>query len=163
MARALVLNPKLILLDEPVSALDVSIRAQIMNLLKDIQEHYGLTYLLIAHDLAVVKHMSDRIGVMYLGKLVEMAESDELYRHPLHPYTRALLSAALPAHPDEAGQEIILSGEVPSPLNIPAGCRFHTRCPEAEPSCSEEVPPWKEVRPGHFVACHFPFKGSVSP
>jgi len=162
-ARALALNPKLILLDEPVSALDVSIRAQIMNLLKDIQEQFGLTYLLIAHDLAVVKHMSDRIGVMYLGKLVETAESEELYRRPLHPYTRALLSAALPAHPDEVKKEIILSGEVPSPLHVPSGCRFHTRCTEAEPICSEEVPPFREVIPGHPVACHFPFKGSPAP
>ncbi len=156
-ARALALHPKLILLDEPVSALDVSIRAQIMNLLKEIQERFGLTYLLIAHDLAVVKHMSNRIGVMYLGKLVETADSEELYQNPLHPYTRALLSAALPAHPDEIKPEIILSGEVPSPLHIPPGCRFHTRCPEAGPECSREVPPLKEILPGHRVACRLPF------
>jgi oligopeptide transport system ATP-binding protein len=158
-ARALALNPKLILLDEPVSALDVSIRAQIMNLLKDIQDQFGLTYLLIAHDLAVVKHMSNRIGVMYLGKLVETAESEELYANPLHPYTKALLSAALPAHPEEQKTEIILSGEVPSPLHIPSGCRFHTRCPEAQPGCSDEVPLLKEISPDHLVACHRPFKG----
>jgi len=159
-ARALALNPKLILLDEPVSALDVSIRAQMMNLLKDIQDQFGLTYLLIAHDLAVVKHMSNRIGVMYLGKLVETAESDELYRNPLHPYTQALLSAALPSHPDEQRNEIILTGEVPSPLHIPSGCRFHTRCPVAEKGCFEEVPLLQEISPGHQVACHRPFEGS---
>jgi oligopeptide transport system ATP-binding protein len=152
-ARALALNPKLILLDEPVSALDVSIRAQIMNLLKDIQEQFGLTYLLIAHDLAVVKHMSDRIGVMYLGKLVETAASEELHRNPLHPYTQALLSAALPSHPDNRKEGLILSGEVPSPLNIPPGCRFHTRCPVAEKGCLEEIPLLEEVSPGHRVAC----------
>jgi oligopeptide/dipeptide ABC transporter ATP-binding protein len=155
-ARALALNPKLILLDEPVSALDVSIRAQMMNLLRDIQDQFGLAYLLIAHDLAVVKHMSNRIGVMYLGKLVETAESDELYRNPLHPYTQALLSAALPSHPDEQRNEIILTGEVPSPLHIPPGCRFHTRCPVAGKGCSEEVPLLQEVSPGHQVACHRP-------
>jgi peptide/nickel transport system ATP-binding protein len=158
-ARALALNPKLILLDEPVSALDVSIRAQIMNLLKDIQEQFGLTYLLIAHDLAVVKHMSNWIGVMYLGKLVETAESQELYRNPLHPYTQALLSAALPSHPDDRKNGIILSGEVPSPLHIPPGCRFHTRCPMAREECSWEVPALKEISPGHQVACHRPFQG----
>jgi oligopeptide transport system ATP-binding protein len=155
-ARALALNPKLILLDEPVSALDVSIRAQIMNLLKDIQEQFGLTYLLIAHDLAVVKHMSDRIGVMYLGKLVEKAESEELHRNPLHPYTQALLSAALPSHPDDRKNGIILSGEVPSPLHIPPGCRFHTRCPVAKEECLAEIPLLQELSPGHYVACHRP-------
>jgi oligopeptide transport system ATP-binding protein len=155
-ARALAVNPKLILLDEPVSALDVSIRAQIMNLLKEIQEQFGLTYLLIAHDLAVVKHMSDRIGVMYLGKLVETATSEELHRNPLHPYTQALFSAALPSHPDNRKEGIILSGEVPSPLHIPPGCRFHTRCPVAEKECFEEIPLLQEVSSGHNVACHLP-------
>ncbi len=153
-ARALAPNPSLIILDEPVSALDVSIRAQIMNLLHDIQQNTGVTYLLIAHDLAVVKHMSTRIGVMYLGKLVEVADSEELYLHPLHPYNQALLSAALPSHPDDKRDEIILTGEVPSPFNPPAGCHFHPRCPQAKPICSEEDPPLKEVSTGHQVACH---------
>jgi len=153
-ARSLASNPSLIILDEPVSALDVSIRAQIMNLLHDIQQNIGVTYLLIAHDLAVVKHMSNRIGVMYLGKLVEIAESEELYSHPLHPYTQALLSAALPSHPDDQREEIILTGEVPSPLNPPPGCRFHPRCFNAKPVCSQEEPPLKEVASGHLVACH---------
>jgi len=153
-ARALALNPSLIILDEPVSALDVSIRAQVMNLLHDIQQKTGVTYLLIAHDLAVVKHMSNRIGVMYLGKLVEIAESEELYSNPLHPYTQALLSAALPSHPDDQREEIILPGEVPSPLNPPLGCRFHPRCFKAKPVCSQEEPPLKVVSSGHWAACH---------
>lgn len=156
-ARALALNPSLIILDEPVSALDVSIRAQIMNLLHDIQQDFGVSYLLIAHDLAVVKHMSNRIGVMYLGKLVEIAESEELHLHPLHPYTQALLSAALPSHPDDQREEIILPGEVPSPLNPPPGCRLHPRCPQAKlPLCAQEEPSLQEVTSGHQVACHIP-------
>ncbi len=153
-ARALSINPALIVLDEPVSALDVSIRSQIMNLLRDIQQEFGVTYLLIAHDLAVVRHMSNRIGVMYLGKLVETAESEELFTHPLHPYTQALLSSALPAHPDDHQEEIILPGEVPSPLNPPSGCRLHPRCHRAKPICSEEEPELKDVGGGHWVACH---------
>ena len=153
-ARSLALNPKLIVLDEPVSALDVSIRAQIMNLLYDLQERFGLTYLLIAHDLAVVRHMSKTIGVMYLGKLVEVAESDELYQKPLHPYTQALLSAALPDHPDIQHEEIVLPGEVPSPLNPPSGCRFHTRCFKTKPICSEEEPLLKGIGCDRYVACH---------
>ncbi len=153
-ARALAPDPSLIILDEPVSALDVSIRAQIMNLLRDIQTKMHTTFLLIAHDLAVVKHMSNRIGVMYLGKLVEVAESEELYLHPFHPYTQALLSAALPSHPDIAREVIILPGEVPSPLNPPSGCRFHPRCFKTAAICSQEIPPLKEKAPGHFVACH---------
>lgn len=153
-ARALALAPSLIILDEPVSALDVSIRAQIMNLLQDIQDEYGLTYFLIAHDLAVVKHMSNRIGVMYLGKLVETAESGELYCNPLHPYTEALYSAALPAHPDEQREEIILPGEIPSPLFPPSGCRFHPRCRQASHKCAEEEPLLKDTGGDHFVACH---------
>lgn len=153
-ARALAPNPNLIVLDEPVSALDVSIRAQIMNLLRDLQRRLGVTYLLIAHDLAVVQHMSNWIGVMYLGKLVEIAESEELYFNPVHPYTKALLSASLPSHPAEQRDEIILPGEVPTPLNPPSGCRFHPRCPDAIPVCSQEIPPMKEVASGHLVACH---------
>jgi oligopeptide transport system ATP-binding protein len=153
-ARALTLNPRLIILDEPVSALDVSIRAQIMNLLKDIQKQFQLTYLLIAHDLAVVKHMSDHIGVMYLGKMVEMGSSKELYQNPRHPYTLALLSAALPSHPDKIKEEIVLSGDVPSPLFIPPGCRFHTRCPEAKEICAQKTPELREVGYDHWVACH---------
>ncbi|HSB71814.1 MAG TPA: oligopeptide/dipeptide ABC transporter ATP-binding protein [Candidatus Methylomirabilis sp.] len=153
-ARALALNPALVILDEPVSALDVSIRAQVTNLLQDIQAKLGLSYLLIAHDLAVVEHMSDTIGVMYLGKMVEVADSRDLCRKTLHPYTRALFSAALPADPDQAGDGVILTGEVPSPLNPPAGCRFHPRCPQAMPRCTGVEPVLREVSPGHRVACY---------
>jgi oligopeptide transport system ATP-binding protein len=153
-ARALALNPALIILDEPVSALDVSIRAQVINLLHDIQQEFGLSYLLIAHDLAIVQHMSNIIGVMYLGKLVEVGGGRELVLKRLHPYTQALFSAALPADPDHAGDEVILSGEVPSPLNPPTGCRFHTRCPHAMPRCSESEPQLREGSPGHQVACY---------
>jgi oligopeptide transport system ATP-binding protein len=153
-ARALAPDPEIIILDEPVSALDVSIRAQIMNLLREIQRKTHNTFLLIAHDLAVVKHMSNRIGVMYLGKLVEVAESEELCSHPVHPYTQALLSAALPSHPDIVRELIILPGDVPSPLNPPAGCRFHTRCFKPMAICSEQTPPLQEISPGHFAACH---------
>jgi len=159
-ARALVLNPKLIVLDEPVSALDVSIRAQIINLLIDIQKQFGISYLLIAHDLAVVKHMSHRIGVMYLGKLVEVAESEELHKNPMHPYTRALHSAALPSHLDDRREEIILPGEVPSPLYPPSGCGFHPRCSGAKTICPEQTPVLVDVGGGHHVACHLA-KGSI--
>jgi oligopeptide/dipeptide ABC transporter ATP-binding protein len=152
-ARVLAPKPECIILDEPVSALDVSIRAQILNLLKKIQSEYGLTFLIVAHDLAVVRHMSDRIGVMYLGKLVEISNTEDLYNHPLHPYTQALLSAALPTHPDAHRHEIILEGEVPSPLNPPTGCHFHTRCRHAKPECSEVEPRLAEVESGHQVAC----------
>jgi oligopeptide transport system ATP-binding protein len=153
-ARALASNPDLIILDEPVSALDVSIRAQIMNLLKDLQTRLGISYLLIAHDLAVIQHMSQKVGVMYLGSLVEIAQSDELYLHPVHPYTQALLSAALPAHPADHRREIVLSGEVPTPLNPPSGCKFHPRCFKPKECCSLVPPSLKEISRGHFVACH---------
>jgi peptide/nickel transport system ATP-binding protein len=154
LARALTTNPECILLDEAVSALDVSIRAQIMNLLREIQDRLSVSYFFIAHDLAVVKYVSTRIGVMYLGKLVETAASEELYAHPLHPYTQILLSNALPAHPDDAREEVILRGEVPSAFEPPAGCRFHPRCPQAMPICSEVAPSLDERGPGHRVACH---------
>jgi len=154
LARALTTGPECILLDEAVSALDVSIRAQVMNLLRDIQDRLGVSYLFIAHDLAAVKYVSTRIGVMYLGKLVETAASDELYAHPLHPYTQVLLSNALPGHPDDAREEVILRGEVPSAFNPPGGCRFHPRCPHAMPHCAEIEPALVERAPGHRVACH---------
>ena len=153
-ASALVSKPKLIILDEPVSALDVSIRAQIMNLLVDLQEQFGVSYLLIAHHLATTRYMADEVGVMYLGKLVEKAPTKELFDKPLHPYTRALFSAALPSHPDVEQEEIMLTGEVPSPINPPSGCRFHPRCPFAVARCSEEEPQLREVAPGHVVSCH---------
>jgi oligopeptide/dipeptide ABC transporter ATP-binding protein len=152
-ARALALSPKLIVLDEPVSALDVSIRAQILNLLRDLQEQMGLSYLFIAHDLAAVAHMSHTIVVMYLGKIVEMGDAQTLSRTPKHPYTEALFSAALPSHPDERREEIILSGEVPSPLNPPSGCRFHPRCPHAMPVCGQQEPVLATVD-NRLVACH---------
>ncbi|MBT7151411.1 MAG: dipeptide ABC transporter ATP-binding protein [Deltaproteobacteria bacterium] len=153
-ARSLALNPSLIILDEPVSALDVSIRAQIMNLLKGIQKKFNLAFLLIAHDLAVVKHMSDRIGVMYLGKLVETASSADIYHNPLHPYTKALYAAALPSHPDQQKEKITVTGEVPSPLNPPEGCRFHPRCPEAFPRCTQEEPKLIDMGNDQQVSCH---------
>ena len=152
-ARALALNPKFIVCDEPVSALDVSVQAQIVNLLADLQEKMGLTYLFISHGLAVVEHISTRVGIMYLGKLVEVAGSAELFREPIHPYTRALLSSILPADPDAGGRRTQLKGEIPTALNPPSGCRFRTRCPLAEPRCAESEPPLIEVKPGHFVAC----------
>ena len=153
-ARALALRPKLMVLDEPVSALDVSIRAQILNLLKRLQERYQLSYLLIAHNLATVRYMSDQVGVMYLGKLVEEAAPTELFTNPKHPYTEALISAALPAHPRRQREEIVLSGEVPSSLNPPSGCPFHPRCPHVLDRCSTEVPEYLEIYPGHEVSCH---------
>jgi oligopeptide transport system ATP-binding protein len=153
-ARALVTHTRLIVLDEPVSALDVSIRAQIMNQLEGLQATLGVSYLFIGHDLAGVAHISHRIAVMYLGRLVELAEAVELCRHPLHPYTQALLVAALPAHPDDPHERLAISGEVPSALSPPSGCRFHTRCPRAMPRCVEQVPLRKEIAPGHSVACH---------
>lgn len=154
-ARALTLNPKLIIGDEPVSALDVSIQSQVLNIMDDLQKELGLTYLFIAHDLAVVKHISDRIGVMYLGRMMEITDKHTLYRNPLHPYTQALLSAIPKSHPSEIKRErIILKGDVPSPSNPPAGCVFHTRCPQAMDHCKQAVPMLKELEPGHFVACH---------
>src|SRR5206468_9177955 len=153
-ARALALNPQLVVLDEPVSALDVSIRAQIMNLLKDIQTTYGLSYLLIAHNLATVRYMSHAVAIMYLGEIVEYAEGDELFEHPLHPYTRALLSAALAADPDSKTEEIVLSGEMPSPLNPPRGCHFHPRCPLAMDICREVAPAVVHASPNHTARCH---------
>ena len=153
-ASALVSYPKLIILDEPVSALDVSIRAQVMNLLKDLQGEYNVGYLLIAHNLATVRYMAHETAVMYLGQIVEYSETEELYKNPLHPYTKALFSAALPSHPDMVREEIVLTGEVPSPINPPSGCRFHPRCPFAMDKCAVEVPVEKEVAPGHLVSCH---------
>ena len=152
-ARALISNPHLIVLDEPISSQDVSIRAQLMNILKDLQGNMGISYLFIAHDLATVKYMSHRISVMYLGKIVESAASQELIRNPQHPYTRALLAASLPDNPDAKRSKNILFGEVPSPINPPSGCAFHTRCSSAASDCSESHPQMREVSPGHFVSC----------
>jgi len=153
-ARALALNPRVIVLEEPVSALDVSIRAQIMNLLKDLQAEYNVAYMLIAHDLATVRYMCTWVAVMYLGEVVELSPVKDLYANPSHPYTKALMSAALPSHPDMEQEEIILTGEVPSPLNPPSGCYFHPRCPAVMDRCSVDKPETKEISPGHSLSCH---------
>lgn len=154
-ARALALRPKFIICDEPVSALDVSIQSQILNLLRELSHEFGLTYLFIAHNLSVVEHISDRVGVMYLGSLVEVTGRQELYHNPLHPYTQALLSAIPIAKPGRKRQRIMLRGEIPSPINPPSGCRFHTRCPFAADICKREVPLLEQKAPGHWAACHF--------
>jgi peptide/nickel transport system ATP-binding protein len=162
-ARALVLEPKLLVCDEVVSALDVSVQAQILNLLEELKARYGLTLLFIAHDLAVVKHISDRVAVMYLGKLCEVAAADDLYRSPAHHYTEALLGAALEPDPTASVKGPSLRGEPPSPLHPPSGCRFRTRCPRAEGRCATEEPTMREIAPGHTVACHFPLVGAEAP
>lgn len=155
-ARSLAMNPDFIICDEPVSALDVSIQAQVINMFDELQDELGLTYLFIAHDLLVVRHISDRIAVMYLGKMVELADADEIYNRPLHPYSKSLLSAVPVPDPKivRANKRIVLSGDIPSPLNAPSGCPFHTRCPYATDICSQSMPEFEEIEKGHFIACH---------
>ncbi|MBQ2259317.1 MAG: dipeptide ABC transporter ATP-binding protein [Spirochaetales bacterium] len=159
-ARSIALNPDLVIADEPVSALDVSIQAQIINLMKDIQQRNGISYLFISHDLSVVEYISDVVGVMYLGSLVELAPKKELFKHPAHPYTQALLSAVPVPDPDVKMNRVLLQGDIPSPVNPPSGCKFHTRCPYAKPICSEVTPEFKEHAPGHKCACHLYNDGS---
>ena len=160
-ARALAVNPQFIVCDEPISALDVSIQAQVVNMFEELQEQMGLTYLFIAHDLSVVKHISDRIGVMYLGNLVELAESQEIFDHPLHPYTEALLLAIPTTDVENRKESIPLEGDIPSPIRPPKGCKFHTRCKYCTEECKIVTPEFRELRPGHFVACHHPLDHSV--
>ena len=154
-ARALAVNPELLILDEPTSSLDVSVQAQILNLLKALQKEFNLTYLFISHNLSVIKHMCDRVAVMYLGRLMEVADADELFANPKHPYTYALLSAIPEADPGKKSKRMLLEGDVPSPVNIPTGCRFRTRCPYATKKCEEEFPNARQVSPGHWIECHY--------
>ncbi|CAB4871160.1 unannotated protein [freshwater metagenome] len=162
-ARSLVLNPSMIICDEPVSALDVSVQAQVLNLLEDLKKQYGLTLIFIAHDLAVVKNISDRVAVMYLGKVCEVARSDDLYREPAHHYTNVLLNSIPVPDPEIAVQRTAIEGEIPSPVMPPPGCRFHTRCPAAQDRCRSEEPQLREINTSHFVACHYPVHGGEAP
>lgn len=154
LARAFIMQPDLVIADEPISALDVSVQAQVVNLMMDFHDEQGISYLFIAHDLSMVRYISDRVGVMYLGQLVELCPSEEIYAHPAHPYTKALLQSVPIADPDAQREAVALEGDIPSPLNPPTGCRFHTRCPHAMPRCREEVPTMREIAPGHTAACH---------